>query len=134
MPAGIHRPWSAREARCVSLCMRISVLLLKSSDEPLQQPNPNLILAYGILDAVFEVRIIVHLHDDDASRGLLNVDAIEAFPNRPGRVQRDVDDLGRRLVDVEGAKAALVRGAVAPILDDLPVPARHAVLTDEQRF
>ena len=40
----------------------------------------------------------------------------------------------RRLVEVEGAKAALARGAVGAVLDDLPVAARHAVLADEQRL
>ena len=66
--------------------------------------------------------------------GLLDVDAVEALPDRLGGAHRDVDHLARRLVEIEGLGAALAQRAVGPVLDDLPVAARHAVLADEQRL
>ena len=68
------------------------------------------------------------------SVGLLEVDAVEAVADRLGGAHRDVDDLGRRLVEIEGAEPAFARRAVGTVLDDLPVAARHAVLADEQRL
>ena len=83
---------------------------------------------------MFEVGIVVDLHDDDAVVGLLEVDAVEAVADRPRRADRDIDDLGRRLVEIEGAEAALVRRAVGPVFHHLPMAARHAVLAHEQRL
>src|SRR5207302_3971070 len=54
--------------------------------------------------------------------------------DRPGGARREVDELARRLIDLEGAEAAFARGPVGAVLDDLPVTARHAVLAYEQRF
>src|SRR5712691_7424952 len=102
-------------------------LLLESFDEPLEQPGPDLVLADLVLDAVLEVGVVVDLHDDEAVVGLLDVDPVEPLPDRPGRAHRDVDQSGRRLTDLEGAKAAFARGAVGAMLDDLPMAARHAV-------
>src|SRR5258707_654786 len=86
------------------------MLLLESFDEPLEQPCPDLILADLVLDAVLEIGVVVDLHDDKAAVGLLDVDAVEALADRPRRAHGDVDQLGRGLVELEGAKAALVRG------------------------
>src|SRR6266851_5636156 len=108
-------------------------LLLEALDEPAQQPRPDLVLADLVLDAVLEVGVVVDLHDDEAMVGLLDVDAVESVADRPRRAHGDVDQLGGRLVELEGAKAAFVRGAVGAVLDDLPMPARHAVLAHEQR-
>src|SRR5262245_33898215 len=107
-------------------------LLLEALDEPLEQAHPDLVLADRILDAMLEAGVIVDLHDHDAVVGLLEVDAIEAVADRLGGAHRDVDHPGRRLVEVEGAEAALARGSVRPVLDHLPVAARHAVLAHEQ--
>src|SRR3977135_3913331 len=82
-------------------------LLLESFDEPLEQPDPDLVLADLVLDAVLEIGVVVDLHDDEAVVGLLDVDAVEPLPDRPHRTHRDVHELRRRLVEVESAKAAL---------------------------
>ena len=66
--------------------------------------------------------------------GLFEVDAVKTVADRPRRADRDVDHLGRRLVQTEGAETALVRGAVGPVFHHLPMAARHAVLADEQRL
>src|ERR1700693_2066481 len=71
--------------------------LLEAVGEPLQQPHPDFVLADAVLDAVFEVRIVVDLHDDDAMAGLLEVDAIKAVADRPRRAHRDIDHLAWRL-------------------------------------
>jgi hypothetical protein len=73
---------------------------------------------------VLEVGVVVDLHHDEAVVGLLDVDAVEAGPDRPRRPHRDVDQRRRRLAELEGAKAALARGAVGAVLDDLPMAAR----------
>ena len=109
-------------------------LLLEPVDEPAQQAGPDFVLADGILDAVFEVGIVVDLHDHDAVVGLLEVDAVEAVADRPRGADRDIDHLARRLVEIEGAEAAFARRAVGPVFHDLPVAARHAVLAHEQRL
>jgi hypothetical protein len=111
-----------------------AALLLESLDEPLEHADPDLVLADLVLDAVLEIGVVVDLHDDEAAVGLLDVDAVEPLPDRPRRAHRDVDQCGRRLVDLEGAKAALARGAVGAMLDDLPVAARHAVPAHEQQL
>src|SRR5262249_60450078 len=85
-------------------------------------------------DGVVDVWIVAHCHDYEAAFGLLDTDAIKAVAVRPRRAHRDVDEFGRRLVELEGAKAALVRGAVGAVLDDLPMTARHSVLAHEQRL
>src|SRR6266571_7602448 len=117
-------------AQCASLIAPYRSLL-EPLDEPLEQPRPDLVLAELVLDAVLEIGIVVDLHDDEAAVGLLDVDAVEAVADRPRRAHRDVDQVARRLVEFEGAKAALVRGAVGAVLDDLPMATRHAVLTHE---
>ena len=42
-------------------------LLLEPIDEPPQQPRPDFVLADRILDAVFEVGVVVDLHHDEAA-------------------------------------------------------------------
>src|SRR4029077_16352148 len=120
--------------RAIFPSLQVFKLLLEPLDEPLEQPCPDLILADLVLDAVLEVRVVVDLHDDEAALGLFDVDAVEALADRPRRPHGDVDQLGWRLIELEGAKAALVRGTVGSVLDDLPVAARHAVLAHEQRL
>jgi hypothetical protein len=104
---------------------------------------------------VLEVGVVVHLHHDEAGVGLLDVDAVEALADRARGAQQGrftpvrkgvyarldglwramgLDQLGRRLGEVEGAEAALARGAVGAILHDLPMAGRHAVLAHEQRL
>ena len=84
-------------------------LLLEPFDEPLEHADPDLVLADLVLDAVLEVGVVVDLHDDEAVVGLLDVDAVEAVADRARRAHRDVDELRRRLVEIEGAEAALAR-------------------------
>src|SRR5690242_13128332 len=110
------------------------LLLLKSVDEPAQQPRPDFVLADGVLDAVFEARIVVDFHDHDTVRSLFEVDAIESVADRPRRAHGDVDHFPGRLVEPKGAEAAFMRGAIRPVLDHLPMPARHAVLADKERL
>ena len=99
-------------------------LLLESFDEPFEQPRPDFVLADLVLDAVLEVGVVVDLHDNKAVVGLLDVDAVEPLADRPRRAHRDVDQLGWRVAELEGAEAALARGAVGAVLDDLPVAGR----------
>src|SRR5262245_8460334 len=112
--------------------IRAARLLLEPLDEPLEHAGPDFVLADLVLNAVLEVGVVVDLHDDEAALGLLDVDPVEAVADRARRPHRNVDQVGRRLVEVEGAPAALARGAVGAVLDDLPVAARHAVLAHEQ--
>src|SRR5207244_172522 len=102
--------------------------------EPFEQLDPNLVFADLIFDAVLEIGIVVDLHDDEAMVGLFDVDAVEAIPDRARGTHRNVDEVARRLVGLEGPKATLARGSVRAMLDDLPVSARHAILADEQRL
>src|SRR5436305_13362236 len=111
------------EPEFIGACMIACPLLLEALDEPLEQSCPDLVLADLVFDAVLEIRVVVDLHDDEATVGLLDVDAVEAVADRARRAHGDVDQLGRRLVELEGAKAAFVRGAVGAMLDDLPMPA-----------
>src|SRR5205809_4510005 len=120
-------------AQCASLIAPYRSLL-EALDEPLEQPCPDLVLADLVFDAVLEIGVVIDLHDNEATVGLLDVDAIEAVADRPRRAHGDVDQLGRRLVELEGAKAALVRRTVGAMLDDLPMPARHTILAHEQRL
>src|SRR2546430_4657908 len=106
--------------------------LLEPLDEPLEQPRPDLVLADLVLDAVLEIRVVVDFHDDETAVGLLDIDAVEAVADGPRRAHRNVDQVAGRRVELERAKAALVRRAVGAVLDDLPMAARHAVLADEQ--
>src|SRR5207253_7797706 len=73
-------------------------------------------------------------HHDEPALGLLDINAVKAVPDRPCRPNRYIDQLRRSLIEVEGANAALARGAVGPVLDDLPVAARHPILAHEQRL
>src|SRR5712692_10537106 len=107
-------------------------LLLEPFDEPFEQTGPDLVLADLVLDAVLEVRIVVDFHYDEATLGLLDIYTVKTFPDRPRRPHRNVDQVRRGLIELKGAKAALARGAVRAVLDDLPMPARHAILTHEQ--
>src|ERR1700677_982794 len=109
-------------------------LLLKPVDEPAQQLHPDFVLSDHVLHAVFEIWIVVDLHDHDAVVGLLEVDAVKTFADRPRRAHRDVDHLLWRLIDLEGLETALMRGTVGPVFHHLPMTARHAVLADEQRL
>src|SRR5579862_9006382 len=102
------------------------LLLLEPLDEPAQELDPDLVLADLILDAVLEIGVVVDLHDDEAVVGLLDVDPVESLADRTGGAHRDVDEVARRLIDFEGAEAAFAGGAVGAVLDDLPMPARHA--------
>src|SRR5260370_37448863 len=80
-------------------------------DEPLQDAVPDFFFADLVLDAMFEVRIVVNLDHCDGIASLLDVDAIEAGTDRARRAQRDVDHLGGRVSQREGAKPAFLRAA-----------------------
>src|SRR5918992_4388495 len=95
-------------------------LLLKSFDEPLQEADPDLVFADLVLDAVLEVGIVIDLHHDEARGRLLDIDPVEALPDRAGGAHGDIDQLRGRLIDLEGAEPALVRGAVGAVFDHLP--------------
>src|SRR5262249_26127296 len=109
-------------------------LLLKSIDEPAQDTHPDIVLADRILDAVFQAWIVVDFHDNDAVSGLFEVDAVKALTDRPGGAYGNVDHLGGGLIEAEGAETAFMRRAVRSVFHYLPMPARHAVLADEQRL
>src|SRR5262249_58929614 len=109
-------------------------LLLEALNEPLEQPDPDLVLADRVLDAVLEVGIVIDLHDHEAAVGLLDVDPVESLADRLGGARGDVEQLLGRLVELEGAEAALARRAVGAVLDDLPMAARHAGLAHQQRL
>src|SRR5580704_15067939 len=83
-------------------------LLLELLDEPAQQPHLNLVLADDVLDAMFEVGVVVDFHDHDAVVGLLEVDAVKTIADRARRAHRDIHHLARRIGEVEGAEAAFV--------------------------
>ena len=102
-------------------------------DEPVDEPRPDLVLADLVLDPVLEIGVVVDLDDDDRAVGLLDVDAIEARADRAGRLERGVDDARRGVGDGDCLRSALA-GAVRPVLDDLPVAARHLILAHEQRL
>src|SRR5262245_23830201 len=76
-------------------------LILQPLDEPTQDAHPHLLLADRVLDAVLDVGIVLDLHHPDAVRGLLEVDAVEAVADRLRRPHGEVDDLARRLVEIE---------------------------------
>src|SRR5262249_20136043 len=114
--------------------VEVEPLLLEALDEPAQKPHPDLVLADLVLDAVLEVGVVVDFHHHNPAVGLLEVYAVETVADRARGAHRDVDDLGRRLVDLEGAEAALVRRSVGTVFHDLPMAACHAVLADEQRL
>src|SRR5262249_49981103 len=78
-------------------------LLLEPLHEPTQHAGPDLVFADLVLDAVLEVGVVVDLHHDKAAVGLLDVDAVEAVADRARGAHRDVDQGGRRLVEIEGA-------------------------------
>src|ERR1700694_4615646 len=107
--------------------------LLEALDEPLQQADPDLVLADRVLNAVLEVGVVVDLHHHEAVVGLLDVDPVESLADRPGGAAGDVEQLLGRLVELEGAEPTLARGAVGAVLDGLPVAPRHPILTYEQR-
>src|SRR5580704_5447120 len=96
-------------------------LLLEPLDEPAQQPHPNLVLADDVLDAVFEVGVVVDFHDHDAVVGLLEVDAVKTIADRARRAHRDVHHVARCLAKIEGAEAALAGRAVGPVFHHLPM-------------
>src|SRR5690606_21946530 len=64
---------------------------LQPVDEPLGQPHPDLVLLAGILDAVVEIGIVVHLDDMDAVGGFLEIDAIEAIADATGGAHGRID-------------------------------------------
>src|SRR3954453_21594015 len=80
--------------------MKKEDLLLEPLDEPLEQLDPYLVLTDGIFNSMFEVRIIVDLHHNDAVVGLLEVDAIKSVANRFGGADGEIDDLRRRLIQI----------------------------------
>src|SRR3954449_9774739 len=100
-------------------------LLLEPVDEPAQHLHPDLVLADLIFDAVLEVGVVVDFHHDETRVGLLDVDSIETIADRARGADRNVDQLARRVFELEGLEAALARRAVGTVLDDLPMPARH---------
>src|ERR1700694_4462464 len=106
----------------------VTSLLLEALDEPLQQADPDLVLADRVLDAVLEIGVVVDLHDHEAVVGLLDVDPVKSLADRPGGAAGDVEQLLGRLVELAGAETALARGALGAVLDSLPVAARHAGL------
>jgi hypothetical protein len=54
----------------------------------MQKPFPQLLLADMVLDAVFEVRVVVDLDDDDWGVAFLDVDAVKAGADRVRRLER----------------------------------------------
>src|SRR5437764_12445834 len=110
-PTAVFGPW--RRPR------NDEILLLEAIDEPAQQPHPDFVLANRIFNAVFKAGIVVDFHDDNGVGGLFEVDAVEAVAERPRGAHRHLDHLGRLLSETEGAKAALSRRAVRPVLDHL---------------
>src|SRR6266446_5815065 len=95
-------------------------LLCKPLDEPAQELYPDFVFADLVFDTVFEIGIVVDLHHDEAVGGLLDVDAVESFADWTRSTYRDVDQGGRRMLDVEGPEPAFARRAVGTMLDDLP--------------
>src|SRR5262245_38175468 len=79
--------------------------LLETIGKPLQQTDPDLVLADGVLNPVLEIGIVVDFHHDDAAVSLLEIDAVEALADRARRAYRDVDHFGRRLIELERAEA-----------------------------
>jgi hypothetical protein len=51
-------------------------------DEPVQDSRPDLVLADQVFDAVFKVRVVVDLDDDNFPIGFLDVDAVETGADR----------------------------------------------------
>ena len=51
-------------------------LLLETFYEPLKKPNPDLVLADLVLDAVIKIWIVVDLHYEEAAVSFLNVHSI----------------------------------------------------------
>src|SRR5687767_1128158 len=52
--------------------------------KPLGESDPDLVLFAGILPAVVEVRIVVHLDDEDAVFRLLEIDAVKPVADAAG--------------------------------------------------
>ena len=97
----------------LSAAARLPPRPVQPLQEPLRQPDPDLVLLAGILPAMVEVGVVVDLDDEDAVLGLLEVDAVEAVADAARRTHRGVDDMRRRLLQREGLDAALVGLAVA---------------------
>src|SRR3546814_14940717 len=59
--------------------------------------------------------------DLDALVSLLEIDAIKAIADQVGGLQRQFHDIAWRLLDAQGAEAALGETPAIAVLDDLPV-------------
>src|SRR5690606_20559366 len=108
--------------------------LFQPLDVPAQHAAPQLVLQHLVLDAVLEVGIVVDLDDVIALVVLLEVDAVEAAADGPGRLDGGVDDRRRRILDGEGLESPLLELAVGRMLGDLLMLVRHQVLAGEQRL
>src|SRR5262249_29196971 len=82
-------------------------LLLQPFDEPPQDANPYFVLADRIFDAVLNIGVVVDFHHHDPIGRLLEIDAVEPVADRPGRPDREVHHVARRLIEIERAVAAL---------------------------
>ena len=83
--------------------------MLEPVNEPFEQPHPYFIPADDVLDAVFEVGIVVDLHDDEALVRLLHVDPVEAVADRPRGANGNVDERGRSRVEPQPNRSAPCR-------------------------
>src|SRR3546814_4867058 len=72
--------------------------------------------------------------DLDALVSLLEIDAIKAIADQVGGLQRQFHDIAWRLLDAQGAEAALGETPAIAVLDDLPVTARHEILAGIDRL
>src|SRR5262249_35836203 len=109
-------------------------LLLQPVDEPPQDANPYIVLAHRVLYTVLDIGIVVDLHHHHTVGCLLEIDPVEPVPDRANRPYGEVNDIAGRLVEIESAMTAFPRRAVGMVLEDLPMSARHEVLTYKQRL
>src|SRR5690606_3875736 len=102
----------------------------KSAHDRVVEPVPE----RGVLDAMLDARVIVHLDDIDLAVDLLEVDPIEAAADQVCHAQCGRHHGGRCLVERDRLEAAFVRPAGAVALDDLPMPPHHVVATGVERL
>src|SRR5580765_2967289 len=108
--------------------------MLETFYEPLEKPYPDLVLADLVLDAVIEIWIVVDLHHDESSVGFFDVYPIQTLADWTSSPNCSVEEIGGSLVEADGAPTALPQRAIGAVLDDLPMTARHTILTHEQRL
>src|SRR5690606_14864046 len=76
--------------------------------EDLHDPVVQLVAEDRVLDAVIEVRVVVDLDQHGTPADGLDVDAVETVADRVRRPEREIDDIGRHLVDRHGVRVALL--------------------------